>query len=71
MPPVGPCTLTEKQITAIKTWIEQGARWEDHWSFQPPRRPHQRSQRGLRDHFDAFIVARLEGRPETRTRSEP
>src|SRR5262249_58445753 len=33
MPPGGKeQALSEKQITTLKTWIEQGAKWEDHWS---------------------------------------
>src|SRR5262249_12644066 len=33
MPPGGKDqALTGKQIATLKAWIEQGARWEDHWS---------------------------------------
>ena len=31
--------LTKQQITLIRRWIEQGAKWESHWSFVPPVRP--------------------------------
>ena len=31
--------LTEQQIALIRRWIEQGAKWESHWSFVPPVRP--------------------------------
>lgn len=40
MPPVD----AEKQLTAaeiqlLEKWIRDGAVWEEHWAFQPPRRP--------------------------------
>src|SRR5205807_1268629 len=44
-------------------WIEQGARWQKHWAFLPPRRPAlpaTASRDWLRRPLDAFILARLE-----------
>ena len=39
MPPVASGrTLTPAEIDLIQRWIEQGAKWEKHWSFIPPRR---------------------------------
>ena len=39
MPPVSSGrTLTTGEIDLIQRWIEQGAKWEKHWSFIPPRR---------------------------------
>src|SRR5262249_49615197 len=31
--------VTPKQIELIKKWIEQGAKWSDHWSFVAPELP--------------------------------
>src|SRR5262249_53051096 len=31
--------LSEKEIATLKVWIEQGAKWEDHWSFLAPAKP--------------------------------
>ena len=31
--------LSGRQIALIKKWIEQGAKWQGHWSFIPPKRP--------------------------------
>ncbi|MCX6856126.1 MAG: DUF1549 domain-containing protein [Verrucomicrobia bacterium] len=39
--------LTAKQRDIIKTWIEQGAKYERHWSFEPPKR----AANGSIDHF--------------------
>jgi mono/diheme cytochrome c family protein len=32
-------SLTEAQIATLKAWIEQGAEYQGHWSYLPPRRP--------------------------------
>src|SRR5207253_2262582 len=47
----------------IRRWIEQGAKWQKHWSFLPPRRPPLppvKSARWCRNPIDAFILDRLE-----------
>ena len=31
-------TLTDREIDLIQRWIEQGAKWENHWSFVTPKR---------------------------------
>ena len=61
MPPEGKGEpLTKKQIATLKTWIEQGARWEDHWSFLPPRKP--ALPDGLRPSVGARSARRLRAR---------
>ena len=64
MPPEGNAEpLTQKQIATLKTWIEQGARWEDHWSFLPPKKPalpKVSDKAWVRDPLDAFVLARLD-----------
>ena len=38
MPPVySGLKLNPKEIELIRLWIEQGARWQRHWSFIPPQ----------------------------------
>jgi hypothetical protein len=32
-------TLSQRDIAMLKAWIQQGAKWEKHWSFEPPKRP--------------------------------
>ncbi len=40
MPPVyAGRDLTEREIELIRRWVEQGAKWQKHWSFIPPVRP--------------------------------
>ena len=40
MPPVNSeRKLTANQITLVRRWIEQGAKWQKHWSFITPVRP--------------------------------
>jgi mono/diheme cytochrome c family protein len=34
MPPEGP-RLTAAQVDAIRTWIDEGAHWKEHWAFRP------------------------------------
>ena len=31
--------LTKKEKALIKAWIEQGAQWQEHWSFNPIEKP--------------------------------
>jgi len=55
-------SLSPAEIARIKTWIDQGAVWSGHWSFQPPTKP------GIpqpvpgwrsRNSVDRFLHARL------------
>jgi hypothetical protein len=55
--------LTEKEVATIRTWIEQGAKWQGHWSFTAPVRPELpavQNQSWVRNPIDAFVLARLE-----------
>ncbi len=56
-------TLTEKQIDLIKTWIDEGAKWENHWAWTPPVHrdpPPVRDAAWPRNPIDRFVLARLE-----------
>src|SRR5437879_6578161 len=62
-PPQASTTLTGAQVAVIRKWIEQGARWERHWSFTPPQRPALPAVRNTtwaRNPIDRFVLARLE-----------
>jgi hypothetical protein len=55
--------LTDRQIALIKRWIEQGADWQNHWSFIPPKRhplPRVKNDKWIRNPIDAFVLSRLE-----------
>ena len=56
--------LTAEDIGLLKRWVEQGANWEQHWSFVPPVRPalpELDSAATARNGVDHFVLAKLEG----------
>ena len=77
MPPVDP-RLTREEVGILRAWIDQGASWpedsdddasassasaNEHWSFQPIRRPEPPQVRGdewVRNPIDRFVLAKLE-----------
>jgi hypothetical protein len=65
MPPAyaGHDKLSDREIELIRKWIEQGAQWQKHWSFLPPKRspaPALQNPSWVRNPIDAFVLARLE-----------
>ncbi|MBV9266540.1 MAG: DUF1553 domain-containing protein, partial [Acidobacteriaceae bacterium] len=64
MPPVfSHRTLTEEQKDTLRRWIEQGAKWTQHWSFVPPQKiPPPEVKNGAWPHneIDRFILAKME-----------
>ena len=38
-PPEAGRTLTARQIELMRRWVDEGARWELHWAYVPPKRP--------------------------------
>jgi hypothetical protein len=62
-PPRSNKTLTQAEITLLRTWVEQGAKYQTHWSFAPPQRPQLPPVKDAawpRNPIDRFILARLE-----------
>jgi len=62
-PPVSGRTLTDNQITLLRRWIDEGAKWETHWAYLPPKRPEVPrvgNNTWPRNPIDHFILARLE-----------
>ena len=57
--------LSDRQVALLTRWIEQGATWQKHWSFIPPRRPDLpkdlKDPKWVRNPIDAFVLQRLEG----------
>jgi hypothetical protein len=64
MPPVySGATLTDREIGLIRDWVSQGAKWEKHWSFIPPKRrepPAVSKPNWVRNPIDAFVLERLD-----------
>ncbi|MBX7164709.1 MAG: DUF1553 domain-containing protein [Pirellulales bacterium] len=64
MPPSGKHhPLDADQIDRVRRWIEQGAAWQSHWSFEPPTRPQLPEVSDApwcRTPIDRFVLARLE-----------
>jgi hypothetical protein len=62
-PPFFDRTLDQKQIELVRRWIDEGAKWEMHWSYIPPKRPDLPAVKDTawpRNAIDNFILARLE-----------
>lgn len=65
-PPEAHKTLKAEQIAHLRQWIAQGANYEPHWAFIPPKRPvvpaasTPEGNKWARNEIDQFILARLE-----------
>src|SRR5436309_2854424 len=62
-PPDSNLNLSESEIALLRGWIEQGAKWEKHWAFIPPRKispPEVKDSTWPRSDLDRFILARLD-----------
>ena len=56
-------TVTPKELAVIKTWIEEGAKYQKHWSLIAPSRPELPAVKNaawVKNPIDRFILARLE-----------
>ncbi len=76
-PPEAHKALTAGQKELLKKWIEQGAEYQEHWAYLPPKRtlpPSVQNSTWVRTPVDAFIAAKLtehklEPSPETDRRT--
>lgn len=62
-PPSSKKKLSKAQIELLQRWIEQGAKYERHWSFIPPVRaqaPALKNTSWPRNAIDNFILAQIE-----------
>jgi len=62
-PPDSGKALTAAEIALLKTWVEQGASWKDHWAFVKPERPTPPKvawEAQVRNPLDRFVFARLQ-----------
>jgi hypothetical protein len=57
--------LTREEVALVRTWIDQGAAYDAHWAYQPPRRPalpDAREGPWPATPIDAFLLAPLQER---------
>ncbi|MEO8350890.1 MAG: DUF1549 domain-containing protein, partial [Chthoniobacteraceae bacterium] len=62
-PPKSHRTLHARQKELLKRWVAQGAVYEPHWAYAPPKRPEVptvQHEASVRNPIDAFIFRRLE-----------
>lgn len=62
-PPEFKKELTAEEIETLRQWIEQGAKWEDHWAFNPvirPSPPKNTLPHWVRNPIDQFVLKTLE-----------
>jgi hypothetical protein len=65
MPPPGShLHLTEREIALIRKWIEQGAAYEPHWAFVPPKKaaisPTTLSEKWAKNEIDFFVSVKMQ-----------
>lgn len=56
-------SLKPEEIALIERWINEGAKYEKHWSFIAPKRPalpEVQETAAVRNEIDRFVIARLE-----------
>ncbi len=59
-PPEAHLALTAEEKSVLRRWIEQGAEWQGHWSFQPLEPPAVPAREGWGSNpIDAFVLQRL------------
>jgi hypothetical protein len=62
-PPDSNRTLSQDQKEMIRRWIQQGANYESHWSFNAPERPAPpepgKTDLPIRNPIDRFVTAKL------------
>ncbi|MEM8955638.1 MAG: PSD1 and planctomycete cytochrome C domain-containing protein [Verrucomicrobiota bacterium] len=55
--------LSKKEVDLIKQWVEEGAKWSNHWAFVPPARspvPTSSFDNIAKNNIDRFLFHRLE-----------
>jgi hypothetical protein len=62
-PPSTGKVLSVEQIALLKRWIDEGAEWRPHWSFERvnrPQPPSVKDEAWVRNPIDRFVLSRLE-----------
>ncbi|MEM1135482.1 MAG: DUF1553 domain-containing protein [Bacteroidota bacterium] len=61
-PPESNLTLTEYEKDIITKWIKDGAKWEKHWAYTPPKKielPKVNNETWVNNPIDYFVLAKL------------
>jgi hypothetical protein len=61
--PLGGEQLSNREIELLRAWVDQGAKWQKHWSLITPTRPPLpvvKNQTWPKNDIDRFVLARLE-----------
>ena len=62
-PPASNLKLSPREIALLEKWIRQGAKYEKHWAFVPPRKsqlPNVKNNSWSKNEIDHFILAKME-----------
>lgn len=62
-PPEAHKDITPQQLAMFELWIEQGAKYEEHWSFIPPVKtplPEVKQKDWAKNPIDTYVLAKLE-----------
>lgn len=66
MPPVSAnLSLTSAEIAIIEKWVKQGAKYEKHWAFTPPKLPEipeVKNNEWAKNEIDYFVLDKLENK---------
>lgn len=59
--PLDEAPLKKEEIALIKKWIAQGAKWEEHWAYLPPKTqtPPQVASAWIRNDIDRFVLEKI------------
>ncbi|MGY8746998.1 MAG: DUF1553 domain-containing protein [Pirellulales bacterium] len=63
MPPIeSNLSLSPQEVKTLDLWVSQGAKWEQHWSFVPPKKIQLPPAKGAwgTNAIDQFILSRLQ-----------
>lgn len=58
-PPDKHAEVTKEEVAMLRRWIADGAHYEDHWSFVPPRKPVVPAVEGVVSPIDALVRTAL------------
>ncbi|MBD0261039.1 MAG: DUF1549 domain-containing protein, partial [Cytophagales bacterium] len=62
-PPNSNLKLSQAEIAILAKWIDQGAKWKEHWSFTAPQKPELpavKAKNWVKTPLDQFVLKRLE-----------